>query len=66
MMQSEKIVCTYKITEIDCLCPQNLITHSIKYLSIPYLKFHITLHPRMVNVTVRAVSKLIFDVSIIG
>ena len=68
-MHSEKIVCTYKDTEINCLCLQNLITPSIKYLSVPYLKFHITVHPRMVSVTVsavRAVYKLILDVSVIG
>ena len=48
-MQSEKIVCTYKDTEIDCLYPQYLITPSIKYLSVPYLKFHITVRLRAVS-----------------
>ena len=49
--------------------PQNLITPFINYLSFPYLKFHITVHPRMVKVTVnavRAVHKVIPDVSVIG
>ena len=49
--------------------PQNFITQSKKYLFVPYLKFHITVHQRMVSVTVsavRAVYKLILDVLVIG
>ena len=49
--------------------PQNFITQSKKYLFVTYLKFHITVHQRMVSVTVsavRAVYKLILDVSVIG
>lgn len=68
MKQSEKIVCTDKDRN-KLFVPQNFITQSKKYLFVPYLKFHITVHQRMVSVTVsavRAVYKLILDVLVIG
>ena len=56
MMQLEKSLCRDNDTETNCLYPQKF-HHPLqkKKWSVPYLQFHITVHQRMVSVTVSAV-----------
>ena len=65
MMQLEKSLCRDNDTRNKLLVSQKISSPPPKkYCSVPYLQFHITVHQRMVNVTVSAVRaawKLILD-----